>query len=87
MNRFIRRLYALFAGNFVVVESMPYSFYARYRKLGRFRNLDKAKRYADRMATELQGKVVVLAADSLSKMYVYRPRGMDASHITVPVQA
>ena len=79
MVRLFKRLYSLFAGNYIVLESMPYGVHARYRRLGRFRKLADAKAFAEQMSKELQGKVVVLSAHNSGKLVVYRPRSLQSA--------
>ncbi|RYG59237.1 MAG: hypothetical protein EON60_11025 [Alphaproteobacteria bacterium] len=70
----VRKLMALALGNYIVVESLNYGQQKRHRRLGRFANLESAKAFAKEQSANLQSRVVVLAADKLAKICVYRPR-------------
>jgi hypothetical protein len=69
-----RKLDALLFGRYVVIESVQYGLQFRYRRIGRFFKLDKAKTFAKAESARLHSRVVVMTADNLAKLFVYKPR-------------
>ncbi len=81
MTRLGRKLGAMLFGNYIVLESKNYGLHKNHRKLGRFANIDEAKAFASNESKRLRNRVVVMAADTLAKMYVYQPKAQHELHL------